>query len=47
MLTSKRVGKFKPFAEGQRISIRPLTLIYEGNSSGKSSALHRLVLAIT
>jgi DNA-directed RNA polymerase subunit H (RpoH/RPB5) len=45
MLTAIRVGNFKAFAETQRIPIRPLTLIYGANSSGKSSVLHSMVLA--
>ncbi len=45
MLTAIRVGNFKAFAESQRIPIRPLTLIYGANSSGKSSVLHSLILA--
>lgn len=45
MLTALRIGNFKAFAESQRISVRPLTLIYGANSSGKSSVLHSLVLA--
>ncbi|MEW6185462.1 MAG: AAA family ATPase [Thermodesulfobacteriota bacterium] len=45
MLTAIQVGNFKAFAETQRIPLRPLTLIYGANSSGKSSILHSLVLA--
>lgn len=45
MLTAIRVGNFKAFAESQLIPIRPLTLIYGANSSGKSSILHSLILA--
>ena len=45
MLTAIRVGNFKAFAETQRVPIRPLTLIYGANSSGKSSILHSLILA--
>ena len=45
MLTAIRVGNFKAFAEPQRIPIRPLTLIYGANSSGKSSILQSLILA--
>lgn len=44
MLTATRVGNFKAFAETQRIPIRPLTLIYGANSSGKSSIIHSLIL---
>ncbi|MEA3360531.1 MAG: AAA family ATPase [Thermodesulfobacteriota bacterium] len=45
MLTTLQIGNFKAFAEAQRIPIRPLTLIYGANSSGKSSIIHSLVLA--
>jgi len=45
MLTALRIGNFKAFAETQRIPIRPPTLIYGANSSGKSSILHSLLLA--
>lgn len=45
MLTALRIGNFKAFAETQRIPLRPLTLIYGANSSGKSSVLHSLLLA--
>jgi len=45
MLTALRIGNFKAFAESQRIPVRPLTLIYGANSSGKSSVLHSMILA--
>lgn len=45
MLTGIRIGNFKAFADQQRIPVRPLTLIYGANSSGKSSVLHSFVLA--
>ena len=45
MLTAIRIGNFKALAESQKIPIRPLTLIYGANSSGKWSILHSLVLA--
>jgi len=45
MLTAIRVGNFKAFAESQRIPLRPFTVIYGANSSGKSSILHSLILA--
>lgn len=45
MLKSIRIGNFKAFAKPQCIPIRPLTLIYGANSSGKSSILHSLILA--
>jgi AAA15 family ATPase/GTPase len=37
MLTALRIGNFKAFAEAQRIPVRPLTLIYGENSSGKTN----------
>ena len=43
-LTELRIGNFKAFGEIQRIPIRPLTLIYGPNSSGKSSVIHSLAL---
>jgi len=43
MLTAIRVGNFKAFANPQRVPLRPLTLIFGANSSGKSSILHGLV----
>ena len=45
MLTALRIGNFKAFSESQRIPVRPLTLIYGANSSGKSSVLHSFILA--
>ena len=44
MLTAIRIRNFKAFVESQRIPVRPLTLIYGANSSGKSSVLHSLIL---
>jgi len=45
MLTSIQIANFKAFADTQRIPLRPLTLIYGANSSGKSSIIHSLILA--
>ncbi len=45
MITGLRLGNFKAFAETQDIPIRPLTLIFGPNSSGKSSIIHGLILA--
>ncbi len=39
------LGNFKAFAETQNVPIKPLTLIFGANSSGKSSVLHGLLLA--
>jgi AAA15 family ATPase/GTPase len=45
MLTALRIGNFKAFAEARWIPVRPLTLIYGANSSGKSSVLHSMIFA--
>lgn len=45
MLTSFDLGNFKAFADKQKIPVRPLTLIYGANSSGKSSIIHGLLMA--
>ena len=45
MLTAIHIANFKAFADAQKIPVRPLTLIYGANSSGKSSILHALILA--
>jgi len=39
------LGNFKAFGDTQSIPIKPLTLIFGGNSSGKSSIIHGLLLA--
>lgn len=39
------VGNFKAFADTQRVPIKPITLIFGPNSSGKSSFIHSLALA--
>lgn len=44
-LNALRVGNFKAFADNQYIPLRPLTLIFGANSSGKSSILHSLLLS--
>jgi len=44
-INALRIGNFKAFSNTQYIPIRPLTLIYGANSSGKSSILHSLLLA--
>ena len=45
VITELGIGNFKAFAETQRVPIKPLTLIFGANSSGKSSILHALLLA--
>lgn len=44
-LNALRIGNFKAFADTQYIPLRPLTLIFGANSSGKSSVLHSLLLS--
>lgn len=44
MLTEYQVTHFKAFAQSQPIPIRPITLIYGPNSSGKSSIIQSLLL---
>ena len=44
-LKALRVGNFKAFADTQSIQIRPITLVFGPNSSGKSSFIHSLALA--
>ncbi len=39
------LGSFKAFAEMQSVPLRPLTLVFGANSSGKSSLIHGLLLA--
>jgi hypothetical protein len=45
VITALHLGNFKAFAATQCIPLRPLTLIYGPNSSGKSSIIHSLLLA--
>lgn len=45
MLQSFSLGNFKAFAETQVVPVRPLTLVFGPNSSGKSSIIHGLLLA--
>jgi AAA15 family ATPase/GTPase len=40
-----KISNFKAFCRQQSISIKPITLIYGANSSGKSSIIHSLLLA--
>jgi hypothetical protein len=44
-ISALKLGNFKAFSDLQHIPLRPLTLIYGANSSGKSSILHSLLLA--
>lgn len=45
MITKLSLGNFKAFADTQEIPIKPLTLIFGPNSSGKSSLIHGIALA--
>ncbi|MCB9365893.1 MAG: AAA family ATPase [Calditrichaeota bacterium] len=45
MFNAVSVGNFKAFGTEQRIPLRPITLVYGANSSGKSSILHSLLFA--
>ena len=44
-LTEMRIANFKAFGDEQTLPIKPLTLIFGANSSGKSSLIHGLLLA--
>jgi predicted ATPase len=44
MLSEYQIRNFKAFANQEKIPIRPITLIYGQNSSGKSSVLQSLLL---
>jgi hypothetical protein len=44
-LSALRIGNFKAFGDTQRIPLKPITLIFGPNSSGKSSFIHSLALA--
>lgn len=44
-LAALRLANFKAFGPSQRVSLRPITLVFGANSSGKSSILHALALA--
>src|SRR5215469_15897023 len=44
MLREFEVANFKAFSGPEKIPIRPITLLYGPNSSGKSSILHVLLL---
>jgi len=45
MISSISIGNFKAFAVIQKLPIKPITLIFGANSSGKSSILHSLLYA--
>jgi hypothetical protein len=45
MLTGLHIGNFKAFGPTQYIPLKPLTVIFGPNSSGKSSIIHGLLFA--
>jgi AAA15 family ATPase/GTPase len=45
MLTEYSVANFKAFGAPQAITLKPITLVFGANSSGKSSLIHSLLLA--
>ena len=45
MLTNLRLGNFKAFGATQSIPLRPITLVFGANSSGKSSIIHAILLS--
>jgi len=44
-IKSFKLTNFKAFADTQRVQLKPITLLYGANSSGKSSVIHSLLLA--
>jgi len=44
-LTALRLANFKAFGALQRVPLRPITLVFGANSTGKSSLIHALALA--
>jgi predicted ATPase len=45
MIRQFQIGNFKAFSSPQTIPLKPITIIFGPNSSGKSSVLHSLLLA--
>jgi len=45
MIKNFYIGNFKAFGKTQKIPIKPITLIFGPNSSGKSSILQSLLFA--
>lgn len=45
LVSAIRLANFKAFGPSQRIPLRPITLLFGANSSGKSSILHAMALA--
>ena len=42
-ITALHLGNFKAFGVTQRVPLRPLTIVFGPNSSGKSSIIHSLL----
>jgi len=40
-----QIGNFKAFSDPQTVPLKPITIIFGPNSSGKSSVIHSLLLA--
>ncbi|MFC1452076.1 AAA family ATPase [Verrucomicrobiota bacterium] len=45
MITRMQISNFKAFSDMQTIPLKPITIIFGPNSSGKSSVIHSLLLA--
>ena len=45
MISKFQIGNFKAFSDMQTIPLKPITIIFGPNSSGKSSVIHSLLLA--
>ena len=45
IVSAVRLANFKAFGPSQRVPLRPITLLFGANSSGKSSILHAMALA--
>lgn len=45
MISNFQIGNFKAFSDLQTIPLKPITIIFGPNSSGKSSVIHSLLLA--
>lgn len=45
LVSAIRLANFKAFGPSQRVPLRPITLLFGANSSGKSSILHAMALA--
>lgn len=45
MITELQIQNFKAFGSTQRVPLKPITLLFGPNSSGKSSIIHALALS--